>query len=255
MVDIIIRARNGHELTERCIESIRANTPAESYRIVLVDDGSDEIRRFDGVHTHISYWPGRGAVTATNVGLACTLGSDAEYVAVLDNDTRIPEGDFGWLARFCAALEAGGPKCGCVGATTSYANPPQHILSSPQTYTRDWKGENGAGGLKENPDAVWFISFACLLRKAAIRECGLWDPRFDPGNWEDTDYAVELRLKGWTIKVAQSVYIHHDGSRTFSENLRNLLQVNAQKMADKWGAGRLVDLGIFSPQQLKAAIQ
>ena len=249
MVDIIVRARDGRELTSACIASIRANTPESSYRVVLVEDGGSPYYGAEP-DVRMRYSPGRGAVTATNVGLAYCLGTDSEYVCILDNDTRIPDGDSGWLERFVAALEEGGPRCGCVGATTGFANPPQHILAAPATYTGEWKDGQRAGG-KENPDSVWFVSFACLLRKAAILDCGLWDHRFDPGNWEDTDYSVQLRTKGWSIKVAQSVYIHHEGHKTFSDGLRQLLQTNGQKMAAKWGAGRLVDLGILSPQQLQ----
>ncbi len=115
----------------------------------------------------------------------------------------------------------------------------------PQTYTGDW--ENGK---KENPSVIWFISFAVLFHKRVLRELGFWDERYNPGNWEDTDYSVLLRQNGYDIRVARSVYIHHVGSQTFSNDLQDLLIANQAKFVEKWGQGKLWDLGYFSNAEI-----
>ena len=253
MVDIVIRAKNGHELTGRCVESIRRNTPKDSYRIILVDDGSEpRYSKSDwDVDVIVGCTKSSGAVTATNLGLAVALQNDAfPYVAVFDNDTRVPEGDTTWLARFVAELEQH-PNTACVGATTNFANPPQHILVTPQTHTADWADEKaGKWGIKENPPVVWFVSFAVLFHKATILHLGYWDERYNPGNYEDTDYAVRVRDAGMHIRVARSVYIHHEGHKTFSDDLQRLLQVNGEKFKEKWGLGKLYDMGFVQKAEL-----
>jgi len=254
-VDIIIRAKGGQALVDDCVRSIHENTPRELYRLILVDDGSGPCLSAE-VDFLVGCAENHGAVTATNLGLGIAFAfDDSAYVLILDNDTVSPQGDTGWLGRMIAELEEGGPRCAAVGATTNFANPPQHILSCPQTYTHDWHDERTQReGVKANPPAPWFVSFAVLLRKSVLREVGLWDQRYNPGNYEDTDYSVALRTRGYEIRVARSVYIHHVGHQTFKDDLAELLATNYERFVEKWGAGRLMDLGLIDPELLKAAL-
>ena len=257
MVDIIIRAKNGYDLTNRCIQSIVENTPEDQYRIILVDDGSTLTYgqyELPGVDYLIRCDRAHGAVSATNRGLAIALQLDGDYVAVFDNDTEVPAGDVAWLERFVAELEQY-PRTGAVGAVTNFAKPVQHCLYAPQTYTGDWQDERtGNGGQKDNPAVTEFVSFAVLLRKQAVRQVGFWDERYNPGNYEDTDYAVQLRLTGWDVRVARSVYIHHKGHQTFSADLKRLLEENGSKFLGKWGPGHLWDLGLVPDQFMRQVI-
>lgn len=255
MIDIIVRGRNGHDFTERCMESIRLNTSRDRYRLIYVDDGSDDELEAERVAAMADlstrHHEPKGAVSATNTGLEIALREDGDYVVVMDNDTRIPDGDYGWLDRMAAEMTA---DTAAVGATTNYANPPQHILTVPQTYTANW-GDEQHGGTKENGPVVWFVSFCVMLRKEALRQCGLWDERYNPGNWEDTDYAMQLRCHGWRVKVARSVYIHHEGHKTFGDKLQELLKTNRKKFIDKWGAGRLWDMGLLPSADMMRLVQ
>lgn len=246
-VDIIIRARNGHELTGKCIASL--DQIAVPYKLWMIDDGSEppyalvSKRHPDPL----------GAVSATNTGLRCALTTDAPYILVLDNDTEIPAGDTTWLKRMIAELEQD-PRNGAVGAVTDNCAWAQQCLSIPQTYTADWKDEKtGNGGIKDNPEVAAFVSFAVLLRKQAVRECGMWDERYNPGNWEDTDYSLTLRTHGWKVKVARSVWIHHHCHQTFGDALGELIRVNQRKFIEKWGLGRLWDLGIVPDREIALA--
>ena len=253
MVSIIVRGKNGHELTAKCITSIVENTPAGAYRLILVDDGSVPAYEFP-CDTLIRSSVCNGAVTATNLGLGVALQlADAPYVLVLDNDTEIPSGDSSWLERFVGELEED-PKTAAIGATTSFAKGAQHALACPETYTADWKDET-RGGTKANPQVAEFVSFAVLMRRDAIARTGFWDEQYNPGNYEDTDYAVQLRLAGWEIRVARSVYIHHRGHSTFGDDIINLLESNGMKFVQKWGPGHLWDLGLLPTQALVQAVK
>lgn len=251
-VDIIVRSKNGHLFLEELLASIEHNTPPEMYRLILVDDGSDPPLQAD-VDVLCRQSESHGAVTATNIGLGVAFTTDAPYVLVMDNDCEVPAGDTTWLSRMIAELEQY-PGTACVGATTNFANPPQNILSVPQTYTGDWEGENG-GGSAENPPVRWFVSFCCLLKKEALLRCGYWDQQYNPGNYEDTDYAVQLRLAGYKVRVARSVYIHHKGHGTFGEQMARLLRENGEKFTRKWGFGRLWDLGIVDDKTVAEGLK
>jgi GT2 family glycosyltransferase len=251
MVSIIIRGKNGHELTTKCIASIMENTPTDSYRLIVVDDGSEPAYTFPcdyAVRVPVS----KGAVTATNLGLGIALQlKDALYILVLDNDTEIPFGDSTWLERFIAELEEN-PKTAAVGATTNYAKGVQQILASPQTYMADWSDEKRSG-TRDNPQVAEFVSFAVLMRRDAVARTGFWDEQYNPGNFEDTDYSVQLRVVGWEIRIARSVYIHHAGHSTFGGDLTGLLRTNGTKFLEKWGPGHLWDLGLVSTKVLSDA--
>lgn len=248
-VDLIIRAKNGHDLTARCLESIWAHTPRELYRIILVDDGSEPpyeiLKNPDITFRHEE---SKGAVSATNAGLDEAMHSGVPYIGVMDNDVEVPEGDVLWLQRFIGELEED-HKIGVVGATSDKVNQPQQILTCPQTYTADWVEEERWGS-KKNFQVPWFVSFACLMRAEAVRAVGGWDERYNPGNYEDTDYAVQLRLNGWEVRVARSVYLHHHCHSTFGADLAELMKTNQRKFVEKWGLGRLWDLDMVGDKEI-----
>ena len=258
LVDIVIRGKNGHEKTERAIRSIRENTKPEWYRIVLVDDGSDPAyfeTLPDVGDLLVAYPDSAGAVTATNRGFAIALDLDAPFVMVMDNDAWIPDGDATWLTRFVEEILED-ERIGAVGATTGRANPPQHILTTPDTYSADWKADDGrSGGTNTNPAVASLVSFACLIRKDVLRQVdgGRWDTRYDPGNYEDTDFAVTIRTLGYSVRVARSVYLHHDGHATFGPGVHAIVAKNRKRFTEKWGVGRLVDLGIIKPGEFAEA--
>lgn len=258
MVSIIIRAKNGHELTGKCVKSIRDNTPAGTYRIFLIDDGSDEpYTRYDwNVDALVRFAQSSGAVTATNAGLGLALQQkDAPYILVLDNDTEIPAGDVTWLERFVREIDES-PTVAAVGATTNFSKGRQHALAAPDTYTADWHDEKERrGGGKDNPEVADFVSFAVLMRRDVVAQVGFWDERYNPGNYEDTDYSVQLRLAGYEVRVARSVYIHHRGHSTFGEQLSDLLKENGVKFMQKWGPGHLWDLGLLPTASLAQAVR
>ena len=257
LIDIVVRAKDGHALTRECLQSIRKNTPPGSYRLILVDDGSDPALGDVLTDVYIRSRQNCGAVTATNAGIGFALWTEPEgHVLVMDNDTVIPDGDMGWLSRMEAEFVAGGLRTGAVGATTNYASGFQHVLRVPQTYSADWLDEKaGRGGMAQNPPVPVFVSFAVLIRKDVLRQLGPWDQRYNPGNWEDTDYSVQLRLAGWEIRVARSVYVKHVGHQTFKGNLARLLRENGEKFAAKWGVGTLFDLGIVGREQMKEMLE
>lgn len=260
-VDIVVRSKNGHSLLHEALRSIAENTnPDLVGKLVIVDDGSKpalgatiaealpEPWQEKAVYTR--HAESKGAVTATNAGLRLFLEGSASYVMVCDNDIVIPAGDRDWLLRFVDALNVS-PETGAVGATTNFANPPQHVLTVPVTFTADWQDKNGQrGGVKENPAVPSLVSFCCLLRREAVEECGLWDERYNPGNYEDTDYAMTLRCAGWEVRVAQSVFVKHVGHQTFGEDLQRLLNENFEKFVGKWGLGRLWDMGLVRDETL-----
>lgn len=286
-VSIIIRAWGEQGLTYACLESLVENTTdiEEQAEIILVDqaglrDWEDGLTgKRDEMHSWCDFLvitrENLGAVTATNLGLQIAMTRPSDLILILDNDTRIPDGDTGWLERWVHHFDD--EKVGAAGATTDYVAAVQHIAKVPRSHTKAIE-QDGRQKTWTGPYTVpWLISFACMYRKAALKsmpaprfgtdelsqpgvilpdgtlnqekddwqEAHLWDERFNPGNWEDIDVSIRLATRGWKLVVARDVYIHHRGSVTFKKgDFGGLLRVNKEKGVAKWGEAVLERLRI-----------
>jgi len=233
-VDIIVRAHGNWGLTEKCCGSIMRNTPDVPYQLIFIDNGGEHPTNaaIAEMGTIVKLPFNHGAVRAINVGLSLALLSDAPYILLLDNDTEIPDGDHYWLERFIQYLDD--PKVGAVGAVTDFCAGPQHIERLPDRI----EGQTPL-------EVPVLVSFAMLLRKAAVDQVLFFDERYEPGNFEDYDYCLQLREAGWKCVIADSVFIEHEGHATFKGmNLNNLLAQNTEKFKDKWTPAKLQAMGV-----------
>lgn len=246
-VDILIRGHENVALTAACLSSIKRTTDPALYQITYVDNGSATQNFYQLVKNNpeVQYVRlpfNHGSVRGINAGLALAFLSPSEYILLLDNDTEIPTGDTEWLNRFMAYFKD--ETVGAVGAVSSYVSGLQQAEAMPDTYTRDWE-ENGREGSKSQPDAPVLVSFAMMIRKAAIQQVGLFDEQFEPGMGEDYDITLRLRGAGWRCIVGNSIWVKHVGSQTFSKmGFNEILQASYAKLIDKWGVDTLAAMGI-----------
>jgi GT2 family glycosyltransferase len=236
-VDIIIPGWGNFDLTRRCLNSIRSKQPGVGYRLIYVDDGSDDRAGLLAlVHdcpdvTMVLATEHRGFCRAMNLGLAVALFGQAEYVLWLNNDVAVPIGDDGWLRRW--GMHFDDPRVGAVGAMTDRVFGLQN-----RKKTDGWVGPI---------EAPLLVGFGMMVHKAAFNQVGFLDERFDPGNFEDFDYSVRLRRAGWTLRIAGDVWLHHEMHATLDKlnvPLDALLENNRQKFVEKWGAETLAEMGI-----------
>jgi len=236
-VDIIVRAHGNWSLTDKCCNSIFDNTPDVSYQLIFIDNGSpagipDYFFADENEPIVVELPFNHGSVRAINVGLSLALLSDAPYILLLDNDTEIPDGDRYWLERFIEYFDD--PKVGAAGAVTDFCAGPQHIERLP---------DRAEGQPPHEPPVL--VSFAMMLRKTAVDQVLFFDERYEPGNFEDYDYCLQLREAGWKCVIADGVFIHHEGHATFKGmNLNNLLTQNMEKFRAKWTATKLDEMGV-----------
>jgi len=229
-VDIVVVGWDNFELTRRCFDSILVKVPR--YQIIYVDNGSersgllDLVRDYPAVNV-ITLPFNHGFVRGVNLGLACALFSKAPYMLLLNNDAAAPEGDRTWLERLCEAFAD--DAVGAAGCVTD------RVFG----FQRREKSGNGV------TEAPVLIAFALMLRKSAFQKVGFFDERFTPGNFEDFDYSVRLRRAGYTLRVAEDVWLHHAMHATCERlDLPTLLEDNRQKFVEKWGEATLREMGI-----------
>lgn len=255
-VDILIRGWGNTALTKKLLYSLIHQTDLSRVHITYVDNGSPRddltslLLTYRGDYlTYVALPFNHGSVRAINVGLALAAMSPAPYVLLLDNDTHIPNGDLTWLDRWLSYFED--EQVGAAGAVSDYTSGWQNCESNPDVFQKDWEAD-GQAGTKEPPNLPILVSFAMMLRKAAIRQVGLFDEQFEPGNCEDYDYTLRLMDAGWKNIVANSVWIHHEGSQTFGPmGLMELVNKNMHKLVAKYGVAKLAEMGI----QVNGAVQ
>ncbi len=241
-VDIVIPGWQNFPLTRRCIASLR-QTKDVAYRVIYVDNGSKPREVASLIHDYpelvIVRLPfNHGFVRGTNCGLAQSLLSGAHHTLLLNNDVAVPNGDPGWLARMLAAFD--GPRVGAVGAVSDN-------VAGAQKRARAGEGVS-------TPPIL--IGFALLLSKAALQAVGFLDESFEPGNYEDWDYSFRLREAGFELRIAESVWLHHGGHKSFERlplDFNQLLARNLAILRRKWSDAQLAQFGIdvsasFSPE-------
>jgi glycosyltransferase involved in cell wall biosynthesis len=262
---IIVPCFDQCDFTRLCIQALLRHT-RPPWELILVNNGSsDETGAyFSGIQdaarvpvTIISNATNIGFPRAVNQGLEIARG---EYLVLLNNDAVVTDG---WLDQLIALaranLETGHfiSPMGLVGPMSNYAAPPQLVENVPyrdldemHTFARLWR---------EHHRGQWFtvpkLSGFCLLFNRAVYEAiGGLDERFGLGLFDDDDLALRARRAGFELAVADDLFIHHFGSRTFAGNgidAEKLLGENAQKFAAKWGqaapTGQRVALAPWAP--------
>jgi GT2 family glycosyltransferase len=224
LVSIIIPTRNAHELTERCISSIRQLTSYPCYEIVLVDNGSDDIQSLayiaelakqEGVRVLRDEQPFNfSALNNSAVRLA-----RGTVLALVNNDIEVLGAD--WLARMVSlALQ---PGAGAVGAKLLYPDGTiQHggvimglgglAAHAHKRLPRHARGYFGRAALAQNVSAV---TAACLVvRKDLYERVGGLNERELAIAYNDIDFCLKLNQLGLRNIWTPFVEMVHDESAT-----------------------------------------
>jgi len=235
---IIIPVRNQLALTRLCVDSIRKYTRPGSYELIIVDNGST-----DGTAEWLERQPDVRAIRlADNAGFpaACNRGlaeARGDNLLLLNNDTVVTPR---WLDNLSDALLSDG-RVGAVGPVTNAASYQTAISVVYRNLEEMWRfaeAHNRPDPAKRE-ERVKLVGFCLLIKREAFEKTGFLDERFTPGNYEDDDYSMRLRLAGYRLLLCRDTFIHHFGSTSFRSVGRGafaeLLARNAEKFAAKWG--------------------
>ncbi|CAA9450880.1 MAG: glycosyl transferase, family 2 [uncultured Rubrobacteraceae bacterium] len=213
-VTVVIPNWNGERFLDLCLTSLRCQS-FKDFETVLVDNGSTDTsvkftkRNFPEVRV-VSLDDNRGFSVAVNVGIRA---SEAEYVALLNNDTEV---DPGWLEALTRAgesyLEAG-------------------LFASKLVDFHDRRVLDGAGdalrrsglpyrighqeldrGQFDEPALVFSAcAAAALYRRSLFEEIGPFDEDFF-AYCEDGDVSFRAQLAGYQCVYVPEAVVYHMGS-------------------------------------------
>lgn len=212
-VAVIILNWNGRRYLEGCLCSVLAQTHS-AHEVILVDNGSTDgsAEWVSATFPQIRLMRNRtnhGFAAANNQAIRAT---DADYVALLNNDTVVEPG---WLQALVTAMEAA-PAVGMCASRMLLASQPEIVDSAGIAVDRAglaW-GITGAAADLERPFPVFGASGgAALYRRAMLNEIGLFDEDFF-AYLEDVDLAWRARWAGWEAAYVPEAVVYHVHSGT-----------------------------------------
>lgn len=170
---------------------------------------------FDG-RVEVVHEPGveRSVAGAWNKGCDLAIQADADFIAIVANDTCL--------------------RPDCLDALLDYGRQGQADL---------WSGVSYNDRSEINPRQVTDgADFSCfMIRPATIRKHGWFDANFRPAYFEDNDYYGRVVLGGGCCQVVHAAQFFHHGSMTvrqdaeMAHHISYWFERNRQYFHRKWG--------------------
>jgi GT2 family glycosyltransferase len=214
-VSCIVLNWNGWAHTVECLSALRECT-YQRMTLIVVDNGSTDnsvaqIRAAFPEVLVLESGKNLGFAGGNNVGIRHALAHGADYVWLLNNDTRPDPNALSALIGKAITDR----RIGAVASVCYYADAPSTVQAWAGARVNLWTG-SARLSMKPRPDE-WFDSLngtSFLISRAAIESVGLLDENFFL-YWEDTEFCLRLRRSGWRIAAApDSRVLHKVGAST-----------------------------------------
>jgi GT2 family glycosyltransferase len=239
LISIIIPTRDRLQLLRPCIESVEQRTTYRNYEILIVDNQSQEPRLLAYLaslrHRVIRYNEPFNFARLNNRAVAEAQG---EYVLLLNNDMEVITS--GWLAAMLAQAQR--REVGAVGAQLLYADGTvQHagvvlgfLNLAGHAHKYQLSAEPGYHCFPHLSRDYSAVTAACLLtRKAVYEELDGMDEHLAV-NFNDVDFCLRLRERGYRIMYTPQARLYHHESH--SRWRQPPPAKEAQYMRKRWGA-------------------
>lgn len=262
-VDVVVPVFNALEDVKRCMESLLRHADGLNVRVIVVNDGSDQPTT-DWLRSYCANKPSfhliehaanSGYTKAVNTGLRF---STAPYVITQNSDTIVSEG---WLKGLIRCMESN-EKIGIVGPLSnaaSWQNVPNlrddtgsfAVNVLPDGMNINEMARLVARASTHSYPLLPFINGFCfMIRRAVIDVVGYMDEvNFPLGYGEENDFCIRAADSGFTLAVADDVYVFHAKSKSFGHQRRiELSKAGTAKLKKKHGTERFVKLVDFVGQ-------
>jgi GT2 family glycosyltransferase len=212
---IIIPFRDKVDLLNQCISSILEKSTYIDFEIILVNNNSQEKKTFEYLDElknieNIKILKYSQPFNFSAINNFAAQQASGEYILFLNNDTEILSEN--WLEEMLKKFED--PKVGAVGAKLLYSNGTiQHvgvILEEKRLAIhafRTWKERD----VELDDSREWSaVTAACMMtRKNVFEELGGFDEQNLPIAYNDVDYCLRLRERGYRIIIASKARLYH----------------------------------------------
>jgi GT2 family glycosyltransferase len=224
-VTVVIVNYNGFEDTVECLESLM-KIDYTNYNVIIIDNDSskDDVKklkeRFYNIRV-IDLKRNVGFAIANNVGILIALREQAQYVLLLNNDTVV---DRNFLKEMIKVSEII-PNAGILGPTMYFYTDKNRFyyaggrlnmyLRHAQSGRFHNRYDNGKQKQVKKTD---YVSGACMLVKRSVFEkTGLLPKEYFMG-YEDIDFCVSARKKGYSCIFVPGSKIWHKSMSSFKRH-------------------------------------
>ena len=232
--------------TRACLESLDAARPGFDHRVLVVDDASPNA----GLSAYLDAAAAGGAFelirNETNLGFAASVNKalalrERGDALLLNADALLPPGAVDRLS----ALSRSRPGVGAVtpfsnnGELTSYplrneANPMPSAaeIAALDKLAREVNGD----ALVDIPNG---IGFCLYITEACIDAVGALPELYAQGYYEDVEFCLAARERGFRNVAAPGIFVGHAGSKSFAARKRALVARNLQLIEARFPGLRL----------------
>jgi GT2 family glycosyltransferase len=215
VITVILNTNRCNDTLE-CLASLKESS-YKNHKVIVLDnhstDGSQQAIRelFPDVQL-IELEENRGYAGNNNFGIDAAIQQGADWVFVLNEDTII---DPGCISNLVEVGESD-PGVGIVGPMVYHHDEPDIIQSAGGMLGQKWesihlgKNEPDLGQYSEPHTVEWISGCAILVRRAAIEQIGMLDPKFFY-YWEETEWCLRAGEAGWRIVNVPQGKIWHKG--------------------------------------------
>jgi GT2 family glycosyltransferase len=214
--DVFLVTHNHLELTIKAIDALYKNTADFPFRLNVLDDSEDLTPSYiyrlqkDNLQYLSPNRPFKNIDEIYNYGLSHT---DCPYIVVLNNSCMVEKG---WIGSALQIMKKE-PTVGAVGFKT--LRWPTGIIENAGAMLFDKEVRNiGMGEMGHlysfayKVDAVG--ASTCLFRREAIKDGFDFSYYLPFGGFEDIDYCLSLKERGWEVMYCGYGSVFHDGAAT-----------------------------------------
>jgi GT2 family glycosyltransferase len=253
-VSLIIPTRDGADVLETCVRSIRSHTRYDNYEIIIVDNGStqEQTRKLFAALSSdpaIRILPRPEPFNFSRLNNAAARAATGTILGLVNNDIEVTDGE--WLGEMVALAMQ--PDVGCVGARLLYPDGRlQHAgvvvgLGGVAGHGHRFAPASDPGylGRLHTVHEVSAVTAACLLiRRDAFDAVHGLDEGLTVA-FNDVDFCLRVRAAGYrNLWTPFAALVHHESvSRG-----RDLTPAKARRFAGefammrrRWGADLLHD--------------
>ena len=220
-VAIIIVNWKKYDISERCIESILSSTTNSNFKIILIDNESDDKKlrsfKYKNDIEIIQNKKNDGYSKANNIGIDYALNNNYDYTILINNDTIVEKNLIEILLKTAQAKNF------------SVVQPLILNYDSREIWNSGGRINYFFGNFITNKKLVnslesscelteWFTGCCCLFKTNIFRDIGKLDERFF-AYYEDVDFSLRLKKHGYQIGFTSKTHLfHHESFSSISNN-------------------------------------
>ena len=257
---VIVPVYSDYKTTTLCLEALRDGLRPSDHRAIIVNDASPDPRIADYVAKFAAGDNIKILINADNLGFAGSVNRALEQikegdVIILNSDTIVPPN---FIDRLAAAARSS-PDIGTVtplsnnGEFASFPipNAPNPLLQRNDVNRLDYlAGQVNTGKVVDIPSG---IGFCLYVTRTCLDAVGLLSDDFGRGYFEDVDFCLRARERGFRNVCAPSVYVGHAGSKSFGAERRSLVVRNLGVLEQRFPAHRSECAAFMAADPLWAA--